>query len=269
MIAGSRGMSGAACLSGSGALRGGAGLVYLAVPSSIVGAVASVEPSYLTIPLPEDDQGRASVRARPILADVVPQNTSVAVGPGWGQSDDLLQLARWLYTTCERPLIVDADGLNALARIPGLLKTTSNAVQAAGDRILTPHPGEFARLLGCDVPAVECRREDLACEFATRHGVVLVLKGHKTIVTDGSRLAVNESGNSGMATGGTGDVLTGLIAALVAQGLSGFDAARLGVHLHGLAGDLAARELSQPGLIASDLPRFLPMAWKAFEAGQR
>lgn len=263
IVAGSRGMSGAACLSGLGALRGGAGLVFVATPMGIAPIVAAMEPSYLTLPLAEDDHGRLSIEAQLTLADALKEASSVVIGPGWGQSDDLRQLARWLYGTVEVPMVVDADALNALARLPGALASHPRADEKPLDRVLTPHPGEFARLLGVDSAGyVQQRREELAARFAGEHNVVLVLKGYQTIVTDGARLALNTTGNSGMATGGTGDVLSGLIAALLAQGMPGFEAAWLGVHLHGLAGDLAAEDLSQPGLIASDLPRYLGRAWE-------
>lgn len=266
VVAGSRGMSGAACLCGLGALRGGAGLVFVATPMGVAPTVAGAEPSYLTLPLAEDDHGRLSLEAQLTLADALKNASAVAIGPGWGRSDDLQRLAHWLYTTVEVPMVVDADALNALARLPGVLSAHPRGDEQPVERILTPHPGEFARLLGVDSTSyVQERREELSVRFAREHGVILVLKGYQTIVTDGARLAVNTTGNSGMASGGTGDVLTGLLAALLAQGMSGFDAARLGVHLHGLAGDLAAAELSNAGLIASDLPRYLGHAWKEFE----
>ena len=266
ILGGSRGMSGAACLAGLGALRGGAGLVYLAVPWGIVPIVAAVEPSYLTVPLPEDSEGRLSMAAQDELADVIPKNTALAIGPGWGLSDDLLRLAKWLFTTVELPMVVDADALNALSQMPEVLPQHPANPDRSASRILTPHPGEFARLLGVDVAVVQKNREEFAIEFAKQNGVVLLLKGRGTIITDGKRLAVNTSGNSGMATGGSGDVLTGLIAALLAQGLPAFDAAQLAAHLHGLAGDLAAEELSKPGMIASDLPGYLPKAWQELGA---
>ncbi len=260
IVAGSRGMSGAACLAGLGALRGGAGLVYVAVPEGILPIVASVEPSYLTLPLPEDDAGRIALSARTQLDERRREMSALAIGPGWGQSADLQRLAGVLFESVAQPMVVDADALNALA------DETPHLAQHAGPRILTPHPGEFARLIGSDIPAVQSGRQKLASEFAARHEIVLVLKGRGSVVTDGTRTAVNATGNSGMATGGTGDVLTGLISALLAQGMEPFDAARLGVHLHGLAGDLAAAELSEPALIASDLPRYLPRAWKQLAA---
>lgn len=258
IVAGSRGMSGAACLAGLGALRGGAGLVTVAVAEGIQNVVAALESSYLTVALTEDGDGRISRLAAAEVLSRSQDVTAVAIGPGWGKSPDLTELAGFLYANVERPLVVDADALNALASLPG----GCPAAPAGRPRILTPHPGEFARLLKTDTRAVQRDRESLAAEFARKHGVVIVLKGHRTVVTDGQRAAINTTGNSGMATGGTGDVLTGLLAALLAQGMSPFDAAHLAVHLHGLAGDLAAAELSKPGLIASDLPRYLGKAWK-------
>jgi len=262
IVGGSRGMTGAACLAGLGALRGGAGLVYVAVPSEVVAIVAGVEPSYLTIPLPTDaSTGQIAVQACTELEQRVADKDVMALGPGLGTSQGPKQIVAWAYARLEQPLVVDADGLNVLARQPELMQS------GGGPRILTPHPGEFARLVGKDLRSVLGQREDLAVSFAAQHGVVLVLKGHRTLITDGDRLAVNPTGNSGMATGGSGDVLTGLIAALLAQRCDSFAAAQLGAYLHGRAGDLAAEELSEPGLIASDLPRYLARAWKEIQSG--
>ena len=261
IVAGSRGMSGAATLAGMGALRGGAGLVTVAVPGSIQSTVAKFEPSYLTIGLPEDAAGRIQSEALHELDHVMPQQSVVAVGPGWGRSEDLNQLAEWFFSTVTKPVIFDADALNALSenliRLPEPPRVDDRPVE----RILTPHPGEFARLLGIDISKVQSNREELAIEFAAKYGIVLVLKGHRTIVTDGRRIALNNTGNSGMATAGMGDVLTGLIAALIAQKMPAFEASHLAVHLHGLAGDIAAEELSKQALIASDLMEFVPEAW--------
>ncbi|MFN0198427.1 MAG: NAD(P)H-hydrate dehydratase [Planctomycetaceae bacterium] len=258
IIAGSRGMSGAAALAGSAALRGGAGLVYVATAESLIPIVAGIEPSYLTIPLPEDAQGKISVGAQRVLWPLLSQYDAIAVGPGLGQSDDLFMLVQWLYQTVSVPLVCDADALNLLSRLAGRLP------KAAGPRILTPHPGEFSRLSRTAVDTIAAQRSELAGRYAKENGIVLVLKGAGTVITDGTRTAVNTTGNPGMATGGTGDVLTGLIAALLAQQIEPFAAAQLGVYLHGLAGDLAAAELSEPGLIASDLPRYLGRAWTQY-----
>lgn len=261
IVAGSRGMSGAASLAGLGSLRGGAGLVYVACPLEIQPVVAGYEPSYLTIGLPCDSLGRVDAAAWDDLAETIASKDAIAIGPGLGNCEGTQTLARHLFAETDGPLIVDADGLNVLAD-----DFRSGAIHDGiirGPRILTPHPGEFSRLSGISIGDINRQRERVAREFAEQHRVVLVLKGPGTIVTDGSRAIVNPTGNSGMATGGSGDVLTGLITALAAQGLEPFDAARLGVYLHGLAGDLAADELSERGLIASDLPRFLPQAWIA------
>ncbi len=245
-------MAGAIALSGMAALRGGSGLVKLGVPDVCLETVASFEPSYMTVPLPCDPRGRIAVTGEAI-AEVVEEATTLGCGPGLGQSDDLHRLVEWLYTSVNKPMVIDADGLNNLARRPVPL------AGAAGPRILTPHPGEFRRLIGgekLDTPKAQQRAAALAAE----HKVVIVLKGHATFVTDGRQHFHNTTGNPGMATGGTGDVLTGLTAAFLAQNLPPFDAARLAVYVHGRAGDLAAAELGQVSLIARDLLRFLPAA---------
>ena len=256
LIGGSIGMSGAISLAGLGALRGGAGLVYLACPRSVWSAVAAIEPSYLTVPLPEDSLGRLAIPSIPDIMTACQNADAVAIGPGLGQSDELREVVSQVIRGVDVPCVVDADALNLLVERQGLFASARSL------RVLTPHPGEFARLTGLPIREIQAHRESLAVEFAQRHRVVLVLKGAGTIVTDGDRLFINRTGNPGMATGGTGDVLTGLITALIAQGADPFDAACLGCHLHGLAGDLAAEELSPPGMIASDLPKYLPLAWK-------
>lgn len=267
IVAGSRGMSGAASLAGLGALRGGAGLVYVACPLEIQPIVAGYEPSYLTIGLPTDAAGRIDGAAYNSLTAAIAGKDAFAIGPGLGNCDATRRLAQQLFAEIDGPLIVDADGLNVLA--DDFLSGAIHDGVVRGPRILTPHPGEFSRLSGTSIGDINRQRERVAREFAERHRVVLVLKGPGTIITDGSRAVVNPTGNSGMATGGSGDVLTGLITALAAQGIEPFDAARLGVYLHGLAGDLAADELSEQGLIASDLPGFLPKAWLTLRPSQQ
>ncbi len=255
VVGGSRGMVGAVALAGMAALRGGSGLVRLAVPEVCQDAAAGFEPSYVTVGLPGDDDGRIAAAAGKPIAELCDWATAIACGPGMGRSDELDELVGRLYQDIAKPMIVDADALNALATRPELLG------KHAGPRILTPHPGEFARLAGVKTVPADQRRS-MAMQLAGSSGAVVVLKGHRTVVTDGESSWINTTGNPGMATGGSGDVLTGLITALVCQGLTVADAARLGVHLHGLAGDLAAAELGQVSLIASDLIRFLPEAMK-------
>ncbi len=257
IVAGSRGMSGAACLSGKAALRGGAGLVTVAVPSGIQNIVGTYEPSYLTIGLAEDDHGRIQQSAIQQLAHSLPQQTAVGIGSGLGQSAGLQELVAELYSTIHVPSVFDADALNLLSKRAYVLRRPEDV----SARILTPHVAEFARLTGLDVETIQKNRLQHAADFALKNRVIVVLKGKDTVITDGTRAAINTTGNSGMATGGTGDVLTGVITALLAQGMSAFDAAQLGAHLHGLAGDLAAEELSKPGMIASDMLHFLGRAW--------
>lgn len=256
LVGGSRGMSGAIALAGQAALRSGAGLVKLAVPDACLNVVAALEPSYMTVALPGDEEGRLTGAALPPLRTLAEAATSVACGPGLGRSPALDDLVAVLYDTLPRPAVFDADALNALA-VRGIPMTA-----VAAPRILTPHPGEFRRLIGdaaAQLSPATLRGQAIA--WAGAHHVVLVLKGQRTLITDGQRVTYNPSGNPGMATGGSGDVLTGVVAALVGQGLAPFEAAQLGVYVHGLAGDLAAAQLGEISLIASDLPRFLPPAF--------
>jgi ADP-dependent NAD(P)H-hydrate dehydratase len=257
LVGGSRGMSGAISLSGQAALRSGAGLVTLAVPSSVLDVVASMEPSYMTTALVDND-GHIAQAATETVIGLAQEATAVALGPGLGRRPSLIDVVIDLYREIDKPMVVDADALFALAE-----RKTSLA-KSGGPRILTPHPGEFARLSG-NLPE-GTQRITASAELARQDGegtTVVVLKGHNTVVTDGKRFSINQTGNPGMATGGSGDVLTGIITALLCQGLAPFDAARLGVHVHGLAGDLAADELGQVSMIASDLIHYLPKAFRA------
>jgi NAD(P)H-hydrate epimerase len=256
VVAGSRGMAGAAILCGSTVLRGGAGLVRLAVPEAILPTVAAGHPCYMATPLPQDRQGRLSLRAGAMLTTLAQANDIVAFGPGLSATPSIAAVLRRLLKEYPGPLVLDADGLNAL------VGHTSDLRGRPTPAILTPHPGEFARLIDRDIATVQAQRQELAVAFARHHEVVVVLKGAGTLVTDGRRLYENTTGNPGMATGGSGDVLTGLIAALLGQRLSPFDAAQLGVHLHGLAGDLACEQLGEVSLTAADLLDYLPAAFR-------
>jgi ADP-dependent NAD(P)H-hydrate dehydratase len=258
VVAGSRGMSGAAILCASAALRGGAGLVKAAVPEGILPIVAAANPCYLTAPLTQDEHGQLADRAQAEILDLGEANDILALGPGLGRSSAITALLSVVLDQVKIPTVLDADGLNALQH------QTEHLKGHAAPLILTPHPGEFARLVDSDVPTVQSRRQELAVRFAADHEVILVLKGAGTIVTDGRRVYRNTTGNPGMATGGTGDVLTGLIAALLGQKFEPFAAAQLGVHLHGLAGDMARDELGEVSLIASDLLDYLPRALRNF-----
>jgi ADP-dependent NAD(P)H-hydrate dehydratase len=257
VVAGNRGMSGAAVLCATSSLRGGAGLVRLAVPRELLPIVAAANPCYMTVALEQNERGALSAAARDDLLEAVAWSTVTVLGPGLGQGGAIGFLLRTIFTQTATPLVLDADALNALAEAPDELLSLRR-----GPTVLTPHPGEFGRLIGCGTAEVQVRRRELAIDFARRHGVVVVLKGHGTVVTDGKRVFVNTTGNPGMATGGSGDVLTGLIGALLVQGLEPFGAAQLGVHVHGRAGDLAAADLGMESLIASDLLDHLPAAFQ-------
>jgi NAD(P)H-hydrate epimerase len=253
IVAGSRGMSGAACLATYAAVRSGAGLVTAAVPDCILETVAAFDPCFMTVPL-TDSAGRLAVEAIEPLDRLAQRATSIGIGPGLGQSDDVSQVVASLYASCPSPLIVDADALNALAVTPHTL------VRPAGPRVLTPHIGEFRRLVRePDLSPTDCRAR--AKKFATENEVVVLLKGNRTLVTDGTQHYENTTGNAGMATGGCGDVLTGVITALCGQQFSAFEAAVLGAYIHGLAGDLAAEECGEIGLTAVDVAESLPAAF--------
>ena len=258
VVAGSRGMSGAAVLCGGAALRGGAGLVCVAMPEGVHTAVAASNPCYTTAPLPQDDDGRLAGRAEAPLLALVEANTVTALGPGLGRSPAVTALVSAVLARSSRPVVLDADGLNAL-------QGHADRLRRGGPTVVTPHPGEFARLVGCDIPAVQARRQELAVRFAAEHGVVVVLKGPGTLVSDGRRVYRNATGNPGMATGGTGDVLTGVIASLVGQEIDPFDAVALGAWVHGRAGDLAAGVLGQTALTSHDLLQYLPAAFRELE----
>jgi ADP-dependent NAD(P)H-hydrate dehydratase len=257
LIGGSLGMTGAISMAGKAALRSGAGLVHLAVADVCLPIVATFEPAYMTSPLTCDDAGRISAAARPRIEELAKAADAVGCGPGLGRSPALTELVGWLYTTLRQPAVFDADALNALAQQPDLL------CKPGGPRVLTPHPGEFGRLIAASDKFERAQMEAKAVEAAADWGVVVLLKGHRTLITDGRRRATNTTGNPGMATGGTGDVLTGIITGLLGQKLTAFEAAQLGAHVHGLAGDLAAAELGEVSLIASDLLDYLPAAFRS------
>lgn len=254
IVAGSMGMSGAAVLSGKACLRGGAGLVTVATPRSQQPIVACGSPCYMTIPLAEDTRGQLADSAVDRVLEEAASRDVVVIGPGCGKPEPLKDLVCGLLASFQGALVVDADALNVLT--PELLATH----HASAKVVITPHPGEFARLTGTTIATVQSHREELAVRLAQATGVVVVLKGHGTIVTDGTRVYVNTTGNPGMATGGSGDVLSGFLGALLAQGMPVFDASTTGAYIHGMAGDIAAHDFTRMGLIASDLVDYLPAA---------
>lgn len=251
-------MSGAACLAGSAALRSGAGLVTVAVPSSVQSVVAGFEPSYTTAGLPCSSDGQLSRPDPAMVTELLHGKQAVGIGPGLGQSDNVVSLLKCVLEQTSVPLILDADALNIVAAQFSLLSRRSPT-------ILTPHPGEFSRLSGLSVAKITGQRHQAAENYARQSGCIVVLKGSGTVITDGTQTGINATGNAGMATGGSGDVLTGIIVSLCAQGMQPLAAAQVGVHAHGLAGDLCATASSERGLIASDLLTWLPHAWRQMQ----
>jgi NAD(P)H-hydrate epimerase len=247
LVAGSMGRTGAAHLAAMGALKSGAGLVTIATPRSALPIVAAMAPEYMTEPLPEyDSETFAAEAAERILAA---QADVLAIGPGLGQHEPVRRLVKMLLERSGVPLVLDADALNAFVGLPELLRGRDGL-----DVIVTPHPGEMARLIGSSVADVQAHRIETARTFATAQGVYVVLKGHRTIVaTPEGSISINLTGNPGMATGGTGDVLTGMVAAWFAQLLDAEAAASLAVYLHGLAGDLAEADDGEQALTATDI----------------
>jgi ADP-dependent NAD(P)H-hydrate dehydratase len=261
VVAGSFGMSGAASLVGKAALRTGSGLVRVAVAKSILPIVASLESCYTTIPLPEDDKGHIAAKATNIILNAAADNDVLAFGPGVGVARGVSAVLEVLLEQSGLKLVIDADGLNNLAKV------SDWPSKCKAEVILTPHPGEMKRLwqglLRAPLPP---ERNEQAIKLAKKTGTVVVLKGAGTVVTDGEKVYVNNTGNPGMATAGSGDVLTGMIASLYGQGFGAFEAALLGVYVHGLAGDIAAAKRGQVSMIATDIIEALGDAFKEVTA---
>ena len=251
LLCGSRGYTGAAYFAAMGALRAGAGLVFLGVPESIyaIEAVKLNEP--VVFPLP-DEGGMLSETAVPKILNRLPKMDAVLIGPGLGQSDGTLAVVKAVLENAACPVVVDADGINVLRGHRDILRGRSNPT------ILTPHAGEFTRLGG----VIGNDRMAAAMTLAGDLGCVVLLKGHETCVTDGKTLYVNPTGNPGMAVGGSGDVLAGIITALLGQGLAPLEAAACGAWLHGAAGDLCAKALGQYGMLPTDMLNTLPRLLK-------
>ena len=257
VLAGSNGYTGAAYLTSQAAILSGSGLVTLAVGKSIYPIMAQKLTEVMVKPFFETRDYSLSLLAEKELLSFSERCTCAAIGPGSSRNKETQTLVRSLLGKIGKPVILDADGINAFAGQVDLLN------KATAPLVLTPHMGEMARLLDKDINEVKKNRKEIALEFAHQYNIVLVLKGHETIVArpDGA-FYVNATGNAGMATGGTGDVLTGMIASFVGQGMDAFNAAAAGVYFHGLAGDLAAREKGALSLIATDLLNKLPEVLK-------
>lgn len=251
-------MAGAAALCGLAAMRSGSGLVTLGIPKSLNAVVQKkISPGIMTWPLAETRDHTLAPSAYAAIKKRMGAFSIIALGPGLSQNKSTQQFILKIIGQTPKPLVIDADGLNALAGHLEILKRSPSSI-----KILTPHPGEMARLTGRPKIEIEKSRRQAARNFARQYGCTLLLKGPQTVVAhaDG-RVYVNTTGNPGMATAGSGDVLTGMIAAFVAQGLNGFEAAKWGAYIHGLAGDLAAKKRGRVSLIATDIIEQIPKAF--------
>lgn len=251
LLCGNRGYTGAAYLAAMGALRSGAGLIFLGVPESIyaIEAVKLNEP--VVFPLP-DEAGKLSEAAIPEILERLPIMDAVLIGPGLGQSEGTFKVVKAVLENAACPVVLDADGINVICGHKDILRGRTNPT------ILTPHDGEFARLGGI----IGDDRSAAAVEMARELGCILLLKGHRTVITDGETIYINHTGNPGMAVGGSGDVLAGIIVSLLGQGIDPLKAAACGTWLHGAAGDLCADEIGQYGMIPGDMVAALPRLLK-------
>ncbi|MFZ5647516.1 MAG: NAD(P)H-hydrate dehydratase [Bacillota bacterium] len=260
VIAGSRGMAGAACLAAEAAYRAGAGLVTLVVPQAVYNPVAAKLTEVMVVPVSDTGEGTLSREALTVVRDMLDMADVLALGPGISGKAETQEAVREIVDLSNIPTVLDADGLNALAGQTDILK------RARVPMVLTPHPGEMGRLTGLSSGAVQQDRLNLAKSWSSKWGAVLVLKGARSLVAcpDGT-VYINPSGNPGMATGGSGDVLTGAIAGLMAQGMESGRAAAAGVFLHGLAGDWAAVEKGMMGMMAGDILQAIPAVIRSME----
>lgn len=257
VVGGSRGMVGAPALAGEAALRSGAGLVTIACPRSVYPILAAKVTCPMTWPVRETEEESIAEEAAPEVLDRARRGMSaLAIGPGLGRHESTRRFTRAVVSELDLPFVADADALFAIA------EDASALTRAPATGVLTPHEGEMARLLGTSSAEVRGDRAGVARAFARRSRHVLVLKGRGTLVAHGDRIWRCEHGNPGMATGGSGDVLTGVIAALLGQGIPPYEAARLGVWAHGVAGDLAREDRGEVGMIASDILEALPRAFR-------
>ncbi len=257
VIAGSVGMTGAAALCSEAALLAGSGLVTLGICKSLNPILARKLTEVMTKPLPQTRQQSLSKKALPQILKFAEKVDCVAIGPGLSKNFSTQKLVKRLIVSLKKPVVLDADGINALEGKTSILNSMKAPI------VITPHPGEMSRLVPLSRDKIAKNKERVAKDFANKYNVVCALKGYRTVVAEPKgKIYINLTGNPGMASGGVGDVLTGMIASFIGQGLRPFDAAKLGVYLHGLAGNLAAEEKGEVSLIASDILNKLPESIK-------
>ena len=258
-ISGSYSMAGACTLSSLSALRSGVGLLKVALPKSIYPIVSSSVYEAVFLPFEESVQGTVDVNSLDFLLENAKNCSAVMLGCGLKLCDETVEFVKEFVSSCKTPMLIDADGINAVSKNIDVLTHSKT------DIVITPHPKEMSRISGLSVEYIQSNRVVVAEKIARKLSVTVVLKGKDTVVTDGVRTRINKTGNCGMAKGGSGDVLSGIIASLMAQGLDSFEACCVGVYIHGLSGDLAARDLSKISMLPRDIVNFLPKAFRNVE----
>lgn len=258
VVAGSTGMTGAAYLASEAALLMGSGLVTCAIPKSLNAIMERKLTEVMTLPIEDKGKGYFLTSGFPRIKKFSEKINAAAIGPGISRKNETRKLVRKLIQDLDTPITLDADGINCISDNPGILKRAKRPL------VITPHPGEMARLIHRRVGDIQKNRQKISKEISKKYGITVVLKGMNTVVAsrDGA-LYINKTGNPGMASGGVGDVLTGMIASLIGQGFSSFDAARYGVYLHGVAGDIAAKNKGETSLRAQDVLNNIPKATKS------
>lgn len=258
-VCGSRNMPGAAILSADGALRSGVGLVTAVFPDAAYSAISSHLVETILCPSASDERGYFAIDALPEILELLKKASACLVGCGIGMTDDVCDIVYEIIKNAQCPIIIDADGINSVALNIDILKAAKAPI------VMTPHPGEMSRLLGCSIEEIQTSRIEKATQFAQDYGVTLVLKGANTVVASPKAAYINLTGNSGMAKGGSGDLLAGMTASFVAQGMEPFYAALCAVYIHGRAGDIVKLELSERGMIPTDMLQILPSLLSEYE----
>lgn len=258
IIAGSKGMIGASCLATMAALRSGSGLVYTIIPNSLYDIISIKLTEAIIKPVEDENTGHFILSSFDEIKKIIEEMDVLAIGPGIGVDEDRIELVNKILLNFERPIVLDADGINCISK-----GNSDILLNRRADTIITPHPGEFSRLLNIDTKVIQKNRIEYSKHVSNKYNVITVLKGANTIVSNPKgEIYVNPTGNPGMATAGSGDVLTGIIASFIGQGISSFKAAKLGVYCHGLAGDLAKKDKGEYGMISRDILDNIPYSIK-------
>ncbi len=256
ILGGSPGLTGAVCLAGNAAMRSGCGLATIGIPAGLNAIIELKLTEVMSLPLPETRSGTFSAKAAaPALEFISEKADAVLIGPGISTLKETAEFVKQIIKLTEKPLLIDADAITIISGMKQLLKKKEGRI------VLTPHPGEMSRLTGLTVEEIQKNREETAKAFAEKHDVTVILKGHRTVISDGKNTRINLTGNPGMATAGSGDVLAGIAGSFLAQGYGTFESAEYAAYIHGLAGDIAAQETGETPLIASDIIAKLPDAF--------